>query len=140
MTMSQLDPQLPAAVRSPLQTVADVVARHYKDQFGRGPQRCRAHFAGRDAVLVVLDGTMSPAERRLTDMGEGERVRGARSALQRAVQDDVVKAVAHVVGRPVLHAVTGIDVDHDVATELFVLTDDEGPSSGADLSGPGRAG
>lgn len=140
MTMSQLDPQLPAAVRSPLQTVADVVARHYKDQFGRGPQRCRAHFAGRDAVLVVLDGTMSPAERRLTDMGEGERVRGARSALQHAVQDDVTRAVTEVVGRPVLHAVTGIDVDHDVATELFVLADDPGLSSGRGLSAPDQAG
>lgn len=121
--MSQLDPQTPAAVRSPLQSVADVVARHYKEQFGRGPQRCRAHFAGRDAVIVVLDGTMSPAERRLTDLGEGERVRAARAALQAAVQADVVRAVAEVAGRPVLHAVNGIDVDHDVSTELFVLSD-----------------
>jgi uncharacterized protein YbcI len=121
--MSQLEPQLPAAVRSPLQSVADVVARHYKDQFGRGPQRCRAHFAGRDAVLVVLDGTMSPAERRLADAGEGTRVHAARAALQGAVHDDVVRAVQEVVGRPVLHAVNGLDVVHDVSTELFVLSD-----------------
>jgi uncharacterized protein YbcI len=121
-----------AAVRSPLQAVADSVARHYKEQFGRGPQRCRAFFAGRDAVLVILEGTMSPAERRLTGLGEGERVRSARAALERAVQADLVAAVAEVAGRPVRHAVNGLDVDHDVATELFVLSD-----SG---EAPGRAG
>jgi uncharacterized protein YbcI len=126
--MPQLEPAIPAATaaRSPLQAVADVVARHYKEQFGRGPQRCRAHFAGRDAVIVVLDGTMSPAERRLTSLGEGERVRAARSALQRAVQDELVADVGAVAGRQVLHAVDGIDVHHDVATELFVLADGGG--------------
>lgn len=140
--MTLLDPQLPAAaVRSPLQAVADVVARHYKEQFGRGPQRCRAYFAGRDSVLVVLDGTMTPAERRLTDLGEGERVSGARAALQRAVQDDVVGSVAAAAGRPVQHVVTGLDVEHDVATELFVLAGtDAGATLPPELSPPVPAG
>ncbi|MEV4419860.1 Na-translocating system protein MpsC family protein [Patulibacter sp. NPDC049589] len=128
--MTQLEPPVSPTARSPLQAVADAVARHYKEQFGRGPQRCRAHFAGRDAILVVLDGTMSPAERRLTDLGEGERVRGARSALQRAVQGDLVAAVQEVAGRPVQHAVSGIDVEHDVATELFTLDPPAGSADG----------
>lgn len=117
----QLDHPASTSARSPLQAIADVVARHYKDQFGRGPQRCRAYFTGREGVLVVLDGTMSPAERRLTDLGEGERVRAARSALQRAVGEDLLSAVGEVAGRRILHAVNGLDVVHDVATELFVL-------------------
>lgn len=129
------------STRSPLQTVADAVARHYKEQFGRGPQRCRAHFAGRDSVLVVLDGTMTPAERRLTDLGQGEHVRAARSALQRAVGEDLAASVAAVVGRGVLHAVNGLDVDHDVATELFVLSADEiGSPSVGPVSAPAPAG
>jgi uncharacterized protein YbcI len=143
--MPQLDPSSTApaapASRSPLQAVADVVARHYKEQFGRGPQRCRAHFAGRDAVIVVLDGTMSPAERRLSDMGEGERVRSARSALQAAVADDLIAAVTAVAGRGVVHAVNGIDVQHDVATELFVLADEgEVPYGEPPVSAPAPAG
>lgn len=115
--------------------MADVVARHYKDQFGRGPQRCRAYFAGRDAVLVVLDGTMSPAERRLTELGEGERVRAARSALQRAVGEDLLRAVGAVVGRPIAHAVNGLDVVSDVSTELFVLADDRSDDGAETLRG-----
>lgn len=119
--MTQLDPAAPGATRSPLQAVADAVARHYKEQFGRGPQRCRAYFAGRDGILVVLEGTMSPAERRLTDLGQGERVRSNRTALQEAVGDDLVGLVDEVAGRPVDHSVSGLDVVRDVATELFVL-------------------
>ena len=121
----QLDPHSPTTARSPLQAVADAVARHYKEQFGRGPQRCRAHFAGRDGVLVILDGTMSPAERRLTGLGQGEHVRSARTALQNAVAEELALAVAAVAGRGVLPALTGLDVVHDVATELFVLSPDE---------------
>lgn len=130
----QLDHPASTSARSPLQAIADVVARHYKDQFGRGPQRCRAYFTGREAVLVVLDGTMSPAERRLTDLGEGERVRAARSALQRAVGEDLLGAVGEVAGRRIAHAVNGLDVVHDVATELFVLEDEHPP--GADAAIP----
>jgi uncharacterized protein YbcI len=138
--MTQLEPPASPTVRSPLQAVADAVARHYKEQFGRGPQRCRAHFAGRDAILVVLDGTMSPAERRLTDLGEGERVRGARSALQRVVQQDLVVAVQGVAGRAVLHGVSGIDVAHDVATELFLLEPPADGAAGPAVSAPDPAG
>jgi uncharacterized protein YbcI len=116
----------PTPSRSPLQSIADAVARHYKDQFGRGPQRCRAHFAGRDSILVVLEGTMSPAERRLADLGEADRVRGARAALQRAVLDDLLEAVREVAGRGVEYAVPGMDLERDVSTELFVLTPVDG--------------
>jgi uncharacterized protein YbcI len=133
--MSQLEPQS-SAVRSPLQAVADVVARHFKEQFGRGPQRCRAFFAGRDAIVVILDGTMSPAERRISDLDQGELVRSTRSALQRAVRDEVLRSVEEVVGRPVLHAVDGLDVDHDVSTQLFVLAD----TGAAPVSAAGPAG
>lgn len=133
--MSQLESQ-PSVVRSPLQAVADVVARHFKEQFGRGPQRCRAFFAGRDAIVVILDGTMSPAERRIADLGQGELVRSTRSALQRAVADEVRRSVQAAVGRPVLHAVDGLDVEHDVSTQLFVLADTGAvPLSAADPAG-----
>jgi uncharacterized protein YbcI len=107
--------------RSPLQAIADAAARHYKEQFGRGPVRCRAHFAGRDAVLVVLEGTMTPAESRLVCDGHEERVRSFRTLQQHAVQPALTAAVGTHAGRPVEQAITGIDVAKDVVTELFVL-------------------
>jgi uncharacterized protein YbcI len=107
--------------RSPLQGIADAAARHYKEQFGRGPVRCKAHFAGRDAVLVILEGTMTPAETRLVEDGHPEQVRSFRTLQQHAVQAALVAAVGTHAGRPVHHGITGIDVRRDVVTELFVL-------------------
>jgi uncharacterized protein YbcI len=107
--------------RSPLQGIADAAARHYKEQFGRGPVRCKAHFAGRDAVLVLLEGTMTPAEVQLVRDGHREHVRSFRTLQQHAVQAALVAAVGAYAGRPVQHAITGVDVTADVVTELFVL-------------------
>jgi uncharacterized protein YbcI len=111
----------PVSPRNPLQAVADAAARHYKEQFGRGPVRCTAHFAGRDAVVVVLDGTMSPAEIRLVQDGEHERVRSFRTLQQHGVQPALLETVAALVGRPVVQAITGIDVASDVASEFFAF-------------------
>jgi uncharacterized protein YbcI len=107
-----------------LQTAADVAARHYKEQFGRGPTRCRAHFAGRDGVLVILEGTLSPAERRLVALGASERARAARAVLQAAVEDDLRAAIGAAIGRPIVTSVSGLDVVSDIATELFLLGPD----------------
>jgi uncharacterized protein YbcI len=121
VAVSPLEPVDASITRSPLQAVADAVARHYKEQFGKGPQRCRAYFAGREGILVVLEGTMTAAERRLTELGEGERIRGNRAALRAAVDADLVATVDEVAGRRVDHAVSGLDAERDVATELFLL-------------------
>jgi uncharacterized protein YbcI len=107
--------------RSPLQGIADAAARHYKEQFGRGPVRCKAHFAGRDAVLVILEGTMTPAETRLVQDGHREQVRSFRTLQQHAVQESLIAAVGAHVGRAVQQGITGIDVRGDVVTELFLL-------------------
>ncbi|WP_022927186.1 Na-translocating system protein MpsC family protein [Patulibacter americanus] len=111
--------------RSPLQGIADAAARHYKEQFGRGPVRCKAHFAGRDAVLVILEGTMTPAETRLVEDGHAETVRSFRTLEQHAVQAALVAAVGALAGRPVRQGITGIDVQGDVVTELFVLESED---------------
>lgn len=118
----------PSPARSPLQGIADAAARHYKEHFGRGPARCRAYYAGRDAVLVVLEGTMSPAETRLVVDGERERVRSFRTLQQHAVQPLLLTAVAALAARTVRHGVTGIDVDRDVVSELIVLEPEDEPA------------
>jgi uncharacterized protein YbcI len=122
--MPESDPTLtraPSAPRGPLQAIADATARHYKEQFGRGPVRCTAHFAGRDAVVIVLDGTMSPAETRLVQDGETEPVRSFRTLQQHGVQGPLRETVEALAGRSIVQAITGIDVASDVATEFFAF-------------------
>src|SRR4051812_24681284 len=49
--------------RAVLQAVAGEMVRLFKDQFGRGPTRVRADWAGRDTLVVILEDTLTPAER-----------------------------------------------------------------------------
>ena len=40
------------------------MVRLYKEQFGRGPTKARTNFAGPDIVIVTLEDTFTPAERK----------------------------------------------------------------------------
>ena len=72
--------------------ISNAMVRVYKDQFGRGPERARALWAGSDALVVFLDRTLTPAERNLVRHGEHERVRNMRTLLQYAEVRGVAEA------------------------------------------------
>ena len=67
---------------SPLLDISNAMVRLYKETFGRGPTKARAHFAGPDTLAVLLEDTLTVAERRLVALGEHERVREHRLFLQ----------------------------------------------------------
>jgi uncharacterized protein YbcI len=48
---------------SMLAELSNEMVRLYKEQFGRGPMSARAAWAGPDILTVVLEGTLTPAER-----------------------------------------------------------------------------
>ncbi|MGX6447099.1 Na-translocating system protein MpsC family protein [Patulibacter sp. S7RM1-6] len=119
------DPTAPTALQGhALQMVADATARHYKEYFGRGPTRCRAYFAGRDAIVCVLENTMSLAEQHLVAHGDAQRMRDGRLAAQNATQTVLRAAVEELCGRPIRYAISGIDVRADVVTELFAFAEE----------------
>jgi uncharacterized protein YbcI len=106
---------------SPLLHISNAMVRLYKDAFGRGPTKARAMFAGHDTLLVVLEDSMTPAERNLAGMGEHERLRTSRQFLQYALEDEFRKVVEHALGRRTLAFVSGFDTHRDVAVEVFTL-------------------
>ena len=59
------------------------MVRLYKDQFGRGPTRARTEFAGPDVVISTLEDSFTPAERKMADMGEDQRLRDSPRFRQR---------------------------------------------------------
>jgi len=61
-----------------LRNVSTAMVQVYKEQFGRGPTKVRTNYAGRDAVVCLLEHTMTPAERNLQAMGEHQRLRDIR--------------------------------------------------------------
>jgi uncharacterized protein YbcI len=121
MTISQdRGPETPTAM-SPLLEIANAIVHLYKVALGRGPTHARARFAGADLLVVVLQDTMTVGERRLAGMGQHERLREHRLLLRDAVTDEMRGVVERVLGRPTLALIGGIDTNHDVAVETFLL-------------------
>jgi uncharacterized protein YbcI len=102
--------------------ISNEMVRLYKAQFGRGPTSARTLFAGPDTILVVLEDTLTPAERNLVELGEHQRLRDTRMFFQYATVREFCEPVERLTGRKVRAFVSGIDTDVDgLSVETFVL-------------------
>jgi uncharacterized protein YbcI len=107
---------------SVLMAIANEMVQLFKEQFGRGPTAARAAWAGPDVVTVVLEQTLTPAERNLAAMGAHERLRETRMFFQYASVREFCEPVERLTGRRVRAFVSGLDTEADgLATETFVL-------------------
>jgi len=104
-----------------LNAISNEMVRIYKDQFGRGPTKTRTQWAGANIVIVTLEQTFTPAERRLREMGEHGRLRDLRLLFQYAEVSAFCEPIERVTGRKVRAFISGIDTEADLATEMFVL-------------------
>jgi uncharacterized protein YbcI len=103
----------------------------YKELFGRGPTKARTNWCGPDVLTVVLEETLTPAERNLVKMGEHQRLRDLRLFFQYATVREFCEPIERLTGRKVRAFISGIDTEAaGLATELFVLHPDgyDGPS------------
>ena len=91
----------------------------YKTQLGRGPTKTRSNWAGEDALVVTLEDSLTPAERRLVQMGEHARLRDARTFSQYATTSEFIEVAERLTGRTVRAFVSGIDTMADVCSEVF---------------------
>lgn len=122
-------PNAPEPRGATLEAVANAMVGLHKEQFGRGPTRAQARFAGPDFLVCVLERALTPAERNLVALGEGQRVREMRLALQAATAGRFREAVEEIVGRPVRSFMSALDAEAEVAMEFFML-EPEGDGGG----------
>jgi uncharacterized protein YbcI len=113
-----------------LSAISNEMVHIYKEQFGRGPTKTRTQWAGPDIIVVTLEQTLTPAERKLIEIGEQARLRDLRLLFQYAEVATFCDPVERLTGRKVRAFISGIDASADLATELFVLhpAGYEGPS------------
>jgi uncharacterized protein YbcI len=104
-----------------LAEISREIVRLYKEQFGRGPTKARTEFAGPDTVICTLEDTFTPAERRLAEMGEHQRLRDTRLYFQHATDKQFCSAVERVLDRKVRAFISGVDTREDVSAEVFYL-------------------
>jgi len=111
-----------AQANSLLVQVSNEIVRLFKDQFGRGPTKARASWAGPDVLTIILEDTFTPAERNLAAMGEHERLRDTRSFFQYAAVNEFCAPIERITGRKVRAFISGIDTEaNGLAVETFVL-------------------
>jgi uncharacterized protein YbcI len=97
------------------------MVRLYKEQFGRGPTKARTEFAGPEVVVCTLENSFTPAERRLAEMGEHQRLRDTRLYFQHATKGEFIAVIERVLGRRVRAFNSSVDTHQDVSVEVFHL-------------------
>jgi uncharacterized protein YbcI len=107
--------------QSVMAEISREMVRLYKEQFGRGPTKARTNFAGPDIVIVTLEETFTPAEQRLAEMGEHQRLRDTRLYFQHATEDEFRSIIERVSGRKVRAFNSAVDTETDVCVEVFHL-------------------
>jgi uncharacterized protein YbcI len=106
---------------SPRADIFREMVRLYKEQFGRGPTKARTEFAGPDIVVCTLEDNFTPAERRLAEMGEHQRLRDTRLYFQHAIKQEFIETIERIVNRKVRAFNSSVDTSTDVSVEVFHL-------------------
>ncbi|MEA2361145.1 MAG: hypothetical protein QOD71_290 [Thermoleophilaceae bacterium] len=116
-------PDETAAEHRGMQTaeLSNAMVRVYKEQFGRGPTKAHSVFATSDLLVCTLENSLTPAERRMAQLGEHQRIRDIRTFFQHASEPEFIQTVEQITGRRVRAFVSGTDTQHDVSSEVFYL-------------------
>jgi uncharacterized protein YbcI len=100
--------------------LANAIVQIHNEYLGRGPSKGKAFF--RDTVIVVLmEETMTKAERSLANSGREDIVLARRLEFLRTMEDDVIEAVEGLTGCKVVAFMSDTHIDPDMAVEVFVL-------------------
>jgi uncharacterized protein YbcI len=102
-------------------SISRAMVQLYKEQFGRGPTKARTDFAGPDIVICTLEDSLTPAERRLAELGEHQRLRDTRLYFQHVTKEQFCAVIERHLDRRVRAFVSGLDTERDVSSEVFYL-------------------
>ena len=100
--------------------ISNAVVRLMSEYTGRGPTKAKAVIT-RDLVTVVLQDTLTKAERSLAEAGKADMVLQMRQEFQRTMREDLIAAIEINIERNVFAFLSGNHIDPDVAVEVFVL-------------------
>src|SRR3954451_20113078 len=124
-------PPQSSARRSMLAEISNEMVGLYKTLFGRGPTRARTNWAGPDTLICTLEDSLTPAEQSMVRLGENQRLRDVRLFFQYATEDRFRELIERLTGRKVRGFVSGMDVEEDIAAEIFYLVPEAAASDGA---------
>jgi uncharacterized protein YbcI len=92
---------------------------------GRGPSKCKAHWAGPDLIVVLLRGGFTTAEQTLYEAGQGLAVRDSQHALSDVLETRMTELVQNTAARKVEAFMSASHQDPDLRALLFMLEPQE---------------
>jgi uncharacterized protein YbcI len=100
--------------------ISDEIVRLFAAHTGHGATRAWTTL-GDDLIVCVLQDVLSKGEQNLVRSGSREAVLETRSAYQRMMEREAVRAVEQISGRSVRAFTSADHLDADIAVEIFVL-------------------
>lgn len=100
--------------------ISNEIVRILHEYTGRGPTKART-VIGRDVVTVVLQDTLTRAERNLVTADKADLVLHMRQEFQRAMRKEMVASVEMNMERRVAAFMSANHIDPDMGVEVFVL-------------------
>jgi uncharacterized protein YbcI len=100
--------------------ISNAVVHTFSEYTGRGPTKARTTVDG-ELVVVVLQDSMTKAERALVQDGKEDEVLRLRRAFQETMREDLVGAVERLTDRSVQAFMSANHTEPDTAAEIFLL-------------------
>ena len=118
--MPGIEPAQPPPGGSKSAAISNLTVRLLSQYTGRGPTKARTFFND-DMVTVVLQDTLTKAERTLVDKDRRDLVLVTRTTFQEVMGDDLVAGIQEITGRTVIAFLSANHIDPDIAVETFML-------------------
>ncbi len=132
--MDQIERPAPPEPGPIASRISREVVQLHAQLFGRGPTRAKTHLAG-DYALCLLEDVFTAAEKTLIKAGNSDQVKVTRAAFQDAVGKEFIAIAEAATGRPVRTLISQVDVETEMAVELFLFD----PTGGRRMSEAGGA-
>ena len=107
------------------QEISNAVVGLYKENYGKGPTRCRTYLHP-DLVIVVLGEGYTAAEQTLFEGGRWYEVRQTRQIWQDTMRERFVETIERLTQRTVRAFMSANHQEPDLAVEMFVLEPERG--------------
>ena len=100
--------------------ISERIAALHGHYYGSPPSSHLAHVMP-GIVVVVLEGTCTPAERVLIQSGDGSGIADIRRRFQHAVEHEFTSVVESVLGQEVRAFIGEVHLEEDVSVGVFLL-------------------
>ena len=100
--------------------ISSMVVQVLRQYTGRGPTKSRTYLHD-DLIVVVLQGTFTPAERSLVADGKGDLVLTNRRAFQGIMRADLIAGIEELTARTVIAFLCDDSLNPDVKVKSFLL-------------------